>query len=698
VSQSPETALRVQRYEDGWEAINRMIREDLSWGGYERKCFHVACDDGSFANISAASGADFDGDGRGLAVLDFDGDGRPDLALRNRTSPQIRLLRNSWPGAGQAIWVRCEGTRSNRDGIGARVTIRTARGARRKEVTAGSCFLSQSSRWLCFGLGKAPGETRGEVRWPDGAVQDLGVLEPGRRYAVREGEAPRSDAFRAPPSLAPRLPALASGPLGPGGAAGARNVAPESERSAAAATWLLDPIPAPGFSLVALNSRSGPGERQGPEAMRGKPLLLHFLSISCPACRAEADEMRRAEDLVSRAGGRVLHVVADAGAPREEAAQLAAKLGFAAPVVQADASMLLAYNLVHRHAWNRKRDLAVPTSFLLDEGGMIVKIYRGGAPAALLAADVARIPRNAEGRMALALPFPGTLHRFSFHRDLLGLGNAFFEAGLFDLARETFQAALGREHQDADSLFNYAASCADLGRTEEAEAAYRKVLQIAPGIDDARNNLGTLLARAGRRDEALAIFREVLARNPAHAEAALNLSNALLNDNRAPEAIAVCTAALALDPESAAFHRQLGYAQYRAGQVDAAIASHRKALALDPLDDDSRLGLVILLIAAGNAEEAKSISKIGLARRSNHAGLLNALGMAHAALGESADAVASLKKSIASDPRFDRPYTNLARILLDQGKTSEAAEVLRKLLEVAPGHPVAKEMLSSIRR
>ena len=89
--------MRLQRYEDGWEIINRLIREDYSWGGNERKCFHVACDDGSFADISHASGLDFLGDGRALAVLDLDLDGRPDMVLRNRDAPQS-LDRRRHPG------------------------------------------------------------------------------------------------------------------------------------------------------------------------------------------------------------------------------------------------------------------------------------------------------------------------------------------------------------------------------------------------------------------------------------------------------------------------------------------------------------------------------------------------------------------------------------------------------------------------
>ena len=66
MSQSPREELRLQRYLDGWEIINRMIREDTSWGGRERNCFHLSCGPDQFIDISAVSGLDYMQDGRAL--------------------------------------------------------------------------------------------------------------------------------------------------------------------------------------------------------------------------------------------------------------------------------------------------------------------------------------------------------------------------------------------------------------------------------------------------------------------------------------------------------------------------------------------------------------------------------------------------------------------------------------------------------
>ncbi|HVR72984.1 MAG TPA: tetratricopeptide repeat protein, partial [Planctomycetota bacterium] len=632
-----------------------------------------------------------------------------DLLLRNRNGPQVRILKNVWPDPGRAIWIRCEGRASNRSGIGARVTLHTPRGPRMKETCAGSLFLSQSSPWLCFGLGKEPPGVaesfRAEVRWPGGRVEDLGPLLPGRRYRVREGEGAAAEPIHEATGTR-----RASLPAPEPAAGGLSSRATGHGAHSSPATWLIEPIPAPPFALPAAGAPPDDSRRYGPRLNAEAPLFLHFVSISCPVCIAGCEETRAAEKLCLEAGAGFLHVIVDAGSSPEDIRAFLARARYASPAVVADSRLLTAYNVVHRHLWNLRRDLAVPSTMLLDRGGSIVMAHRGPLAAREAVAYARSVPVTRAERLALAFPFPGTLQHDTFHRDLLVLGNAFFEAGLADLARDTFQAGLKRgagtsgevdladrpQTVDADLLYNYALACADSGRREEAEAAYRRVLDLAPAMDDARNNLGVLLAREGRLDEAAAAFRSILDRNPAHSEAALNLSNSLLEGGRSADAVDVLTRALASDPESAPFHRQRGYALYRDGDLDGAIQSQRAALKIDPLDTESELGLAILLIARGDALEAREVSERALARSPSHAGLLNTLGMAHADLGNDNEAVSALEKAIEASPSFDRPYTNLARVHLARTRLSEAEQVLRRLLEVSPGHTAAAAMLKEM--
>jgi hypothetical protein len=131
--------------------------------------------DGTFADVSAESGVDDDGAGREVVVADFDGDGRLDLYVvdigTKAVNPGIsRLYLNRTPGTGAWLAVKPEGTRSNRDGIGARVEVE-ADGVKHVGVMGASQgHVSHSVVPVHFGLGAAT-QAKVTVRWPSGVVQ-----------------------------------------------------------------------------------------------------------------------------------------------------------------------------------------------------------------------------------------------------------------------------------------------------------------------------------------------------------------------------------------------------------------------------------------------------------------------------------------------------------------------------------------------
>ena len=687
MSQSPRRELRLQRYLDGWEIINRMIREDTSWGGRERNCLHLSTGKGSFIDISAASGLDYLQDGRALARLDYDLDGRPDLALRNRDGPQLRILRNTWPGSGQALWIRLEGRNCNRDAIGARISLSGNGSSRIKEVRAGAAFLSQSSRWSCFAITDPEKLPTVSVRWPGGETVEYGQLDPGGRWVIVEGDSPTRLPFRPP---AQQLPAKREKEQEP--------PAPEAEK-AALETWLVSPMPAPELPWTDLN-----GRQRSPGEFRGKPVLLQLFSRDCTVCVAGLEGMLKAGEEIHNRGGSHLVASVDLGPIPSGRRNFLSRVEAPSIALRFSERTLAGWNILFRHLFNHRRDLVVPTSFLIDELGNIVKVYRGKTDPAKILDDLVRIPRTDADRTGKALPFKGTYLFPGFRRDLLELGNAYSDAGLPRLARTVFKTALDGQKDNADSLFNYAISSARSGEVEEARRIYLEILQENPGYDDARNNLGILDARAGRLDTARKYFSAVLQNNPAHTEAALNLANTWVQAGEFETAAEVYRQALQHDTGSAALNRMLGLALFRSGEVEESILAHEEAIRLDPLDLDAHRNLAIILISSGDHRRAAAISeaglsaglKSGLENSPVQAGLLNTHGMALWKLGEKTRAEGELKKAIAADPGFDRPYLNLSRLLVEQGRAREATAVLGALLQLVPGHQQAAEMLQQL--
>ncbi len=128
--------------------------------------------------------------GRGAAYADFDNDGDLDLAITANNGP-ARLLRNTNGNQNDMLRVKTVGTRSNRDGIGAKVTLKTSKGARLfAMVKTGSSYLSQSELPLTFGLGN-PGDSKPvslEILWPSGQKDSISDIKPNQSITVKEGK------------------------------------------------------------------------------------------------------------------------------------------------------------------------------------------------------------------------------------------------------------------------------------------------------------------------------------------------------------------------------------------------------------------------------------------------------------------------------------------------------------------------------
>lgn len=143
---------------------------------------------GSFEDISklAGPGITTAASGRGLAVGDLWNNGNLAVVVSNMGS-RPSLLVNRRPGSNHWLGIKTVGTKSNRDGIGAQVTVKFGARTATQEVRSGSSYDSNNDMRLHFGLGAATKIDLLEVRWPSGLVERFDDTKVDRIITVQEG-------------------------------------------------------------------------------------------------------------------------------------------------------------------------------------------------------------------------------------------------------------------------------------------------------------------------------------------------------------------------------------------------------------------------------------------------------------------------------------------------------------------------------
>ncbi len=142
---------------------------------------------GTFGDISAHAGPALGElhSARGVAFGDIDNDGTPEILINNQNEPPSLLKLASRP-PGHWLLLKLRGARSNRDAIGARVSISAAGHTQTAEVRSGGSYLSQSDLRLHFGLGAAASIDRIEVRWPSGSTSTVRKTPADRVVTITE--------------------------------------------------------------------------------------------------------------------------------------------------------------------------------------------------------------------------------------------------------------------------------------------------------------------------------------------------------------------------------------------------------------------------------------------------------------------------------------------------------------------------------
>jgi len=140
-----------------------------------------------FEDVAQQMGQSFDAArvARGAAYGDINNDGAPDIVITTNNGPAALFLNQGTTN--HALRIRLAGTKSNRDGIGAAVSVKSATTFQKQMLRSGSSYLSASELVLTFGLGSSTKADAIDVRWPSGAVDRLSNVGSDQIVTIREG-------------------------------------------------------------------------------------------------------------------------------------------------------------------------------------------------------------------------------------------------------------------------------------------------------------------------------------------------------------------------------------------------------------------------------------------------------------------------------------------------------------------------------
>ena len=607
VSRTPALLEPAPAYENGWNALNQLIREDYSWNGHEPNVFY-ARREGRFYDLSGVSGLDVAEDSRAFAVTDLDGDGNLDLVLKSRLGPQVRAFRNNCGRERDVLAIRLVGTKSNRDAIGARVEVEIAdcgvpiadcEAKRRivQFVKAGSGYLSQHTKVLYFGLDQASTASRVAILWPSGGREEFLNLESGYRYEIAEGRSELKKATFLPrtqdaasysqfaihnPQSTIRNPQSTIGTR-PSAIDTATTLKPDNTPRLHE-TWLIEPIPLP-------EKRTGPGF----------VCLVGGQQISPPV-------------------GLPFQVVD----LTKEAAETAAS-----------------YALFRRYLFDWRTGLSLPLLLLVDERGNTHKIYPSVPEPAILRADLSLLGvslRGKEERQKMSLPFAGRYYTQPLRR-YFQLGAAFFWAGypeqalqyLSEATRTTpdnFKAhlAIGQIHLEAKRLIEARRSLEiardlnpqspdvwnNLGGVEAAAENYgaalhhyEKALSLKADLPYVLNNAGQAYSKTGDHANAAKMFRRALELDPQDADAANQLGLALAQQKRFQEARDYFQKAISSKRDHAGAINNLGVLYTQMNQMNDAVAAFQYGVEVAPEFDSLYLNLARVYVRLQERNKAR---------------------------------------------------------------------------------------------
>ena len=641
---------------------------------------------GHFTEISAQAGPFFQRAmvGRGAATADYDNDGDGDLFVVNSNQPAV-LLRNDTASANHWLALRLVGTRSNRDGLGSRVTVRTGEREQTQQTRSSFSYLSQSDPRLFFGLGAYDRADRIDIAWPSGirqqlkdveADQILNISEPTESVAAHTGDSPHERAFQAGEHPAP--------------------TAFELEQF-----W-----------------------REAP------PVLIDAGRFAPPdgAHRASGDEADvLTEAVASNPRDPDVHFrLAEAlyRLRRYEAAE--AHYQRAVALDSSHAQAYTGLGKLYGDQGNRTKALAALQQALTLGDEAIAHYYLGNFYAsqgsyqqAILHYQQAIERRsnyeqayiNLAGVHARQTEYSTAIQVLTRGVDALPgsaelkfrLGWNYFVQSRYAAAVEQFQQVVRLDPQRHQAYDFMARMYMAQEQGDEAQQLLQQALAAHPDASALLARLGILLLDAGDPSQASEYLERAIGSDPDHAEAYYSLGQAYLRIGLSDKGHAVLRyfeflqdnyqelldlkTAIVLNPSDAAACFGLGKVYGRIGRYEAARQAYLAVLKIDSSHLDAQNNLGNIYLRQQRPHRAIEVFSALLQADSSYVRAYNNLGYAYLAINQPQRAIQTYKKAIAIDPQYAQAYSSLGALYMQQGKIAEAQQQLAIYEELTPASP-----------
>jgi len=276
---------------------------------------------------------------------------------------------------------------------------------------------------------------------------------------------------------------------------------------------------------------------------------------------------------------------------------------------------------------------------------------------------------------------------------LLPTAVALHQAGRIAEALAMYEKVLADVPEQFDALHMIGVIAMQEGRFEESQTKISAALRLQPDNAAALGNLTAAYLRNGQPEEALEWGRRTLKMDPESVDALINLSSSLYDLGRFQEAIPYLRQARNLLPNSALVSNLLGSCLFQCGDASGAAEVFEAAIVASPSDAGGWANLSAALNALSEYERALECANKSIALRADSSSALAAQGASLLELGKVDEAIASYREAVKHSPTV-QILCAFANALITSGLNDEAAECLRRAIELDGANPSARWILA----